>query len=124
MSVDARKILVDECLPHDLRLFPEHHAYTGAYMGWAGTKNGELLALCEREAFDILIPSDQGFPHQHNMEGRPRASLLLPTPDWNVIKHHASTISSALDVSSPGTFARVSFSPLAPYRKVPAPHPA
>jgi hypothetical protein len=111
VSVVARKVLIDECLPHDLRLLlPEHHAYTVAYMGWAGTKNGELLAACERESFDILITSDQGFPHQQNMEGRKLAILLLPTPDWNIIKHHASTIFSAIETSLPGTFVRVAFS--------------
>lgn len=81
---------------------------------WAGIgiRNGELLAAAERERFDLLITSDQGFPHQQNMEGRKLAVLLVPTPDWNAVKVNVPQIETAIRTSSPGTFVRVSFGPL------------
>jgi hypothetical protein len=105
-----KRVLCDENLPHKLRtLLPEHDIFTVAFMGWVGVKNGELLVAAERDGFDVLITSDQGFPHQQNMTDRRLAVLLVPTPDWNVIKFHASSISAAIETSSQGTFAHVSF---------------
>jgi predicted nuclease of predicted toxin-antitoxin system len=38
------KILLDECLPVDLRhSFPGHEAHTAQWAGLKGRKNGELL---------------------------------------------------------------------------------
>ena len=118
------KILLDENLPHKLReLLAKHETFTVAYMGWVGIRNGELLAASEREGFEILLTSDQGFPHQQNMSERKLAVLLVPTPDWNVVKHHDVAILAAIDNSVPGTFARVSFSPATPSRKPPSAAP-
>jgi hypothetical protein len=40
------RILLDECVPRPLaKEFTGHDARTVAAMGWAGKKNGELLAL-------------------------------------------------------------------------------
>jgi predicted nuclease of predicted toxin-antitoxin system len=43
------RILIDECLPRRLtQRLPGHEASTVAEMGWAGTRNGELLRLAEQ----------------------------------------------------------------------------
>jgi predicted nuclease of predicted toxin-antitoxin system len=118
------KVLLDENLPHKLReLLAEHETFTVAYMGWVGIRNGELLAASEREGFDVLITSDQGFPHQQNMTDRKLAVLLVPTPDWNIVKNHSSAILLAIETSSPGTFSRVSFS-TSSFAKAPYPQPS
>jgi len=83
--------------------------FTVAYMPRTGIRNGALLAAAERDSFDVLVTSDQGFPHQQNMEGRRLAVLLVPTPDWNVVKDQVSRIAAAIATSSPGTFTQVSF---------------
>jgi hypothetical protein len=36
-------------------------------MGWAGTKNGALLRLVERE-FDVFLTNDQNLEHQQNLK--------------------------------------------------------
>ena len=42
------KLLLDENLPHALRLeLPGHDCYTVAFMGWSGVENGALLR-CRR----------------------------------------------------------------------------
>ena len=58
------KVLIDECLPRALkRLLVEHDCQTVREMGWSGKKNGELLALAEKQ-FDVLITIDQAMPGQ------------------------------------------------------------
>jgi len=103
-----KRVLCDENLPHKLRvLIPEHDLFTVAYMGWIGVKNGHLLSVAECEGFDVLITSDQGFPHQQNMSGRNLAVLLLPTPDWKIVKEQAREIVVAIDAAKPRTFVHM-----------------
>lgn len=58
------KILLDECLPRDLRThLPEHEWRTVQEMSWSGKKNGTLAALAEGH-FDVLLTIDQRFNYQ------------------------------------------------------------
>ena len=42
------KVLLDEDLPHRLRLLiPDHEVVSVGYAGWKGLKNGELLRTAE-----------------------------------------------------------------------------
>ena len=44
------KLLLDECIDRKLtREFPGYEVKTVPQMGWAGVKNGQLLALAEVE---------------------------------------------------------------------------
>ena len=55
------KLLLDENLPHQLRLEPPgHDAYTVAYMNWGGVENGELLRRAAAEGFDAVITERPG----------------------------------------------------------------
>lgn len=61
------KILLDECI--DRRLAKEFvgcDVKTVPQMGWAGIKNGQLLALAEAE-FDIFITVDRNLSFQQNL---------------------------------------------------------
>ncbi len=62
------RVLLDEMLPRKLkRLLPEGvEAVTVRERGWDSKKNGELLALAEKE-FDLLLTTDQGIPHQQDL---------------------------------------------------------
>lgn len=71
------RILLDECIPrkwkahlvgHDCRTVPE--------AGWAGKKNGELLALAEG-SFDVFLTLDKGIQYQQNLLGRKIAVLIV-----------------------------------------------
>jgi len=109
--VSVKKLLLDENLPHNLRkLLDTHTVFTVAFLGWAGIQNGDLLDAAERERFDVLITSDQGFSHQHRMDGRLLGVLLLPTPDWNVLKDQGPAILEAVKRVSPGNVLRVEIS--------------
>ncbi len=75
------KILLDECLPRQLRHeLSGHDVATVATMGWAGMKNGALLRLAE-PAFDVFITIDRNMEHQQRLRMTHIAIILLAAPD-------------------------------------------
>jgi hypothetical protein len=71
------KILLDECV--DRRFAKELHGHivkTVPQMGWATIKNGELLALSEKE-FDVFITVDRNLSFQQNLPKFSIAVLVL-----------------------------------------------
>ena len=78
--------MIDENLPHDLRHFiPGHDVYTAAYRGWAGLRNGELLALAAKEGFDALVTLDSGIAYQQNFATLPIAVVVLQAPNNKLV---------------------------------------
>lgn len=63
------KALLDENMPRSLVQLPapEIEAQTVQENGWSGRKNGELLRLAADD-FDVFITTDQGIPHQQNLD--------------------------------------------------------
>jgi putative NIF3 family GTP cyclohydrolase 1 type 2 len=58
------KVLLDEDLPHKLRLhIPDHDVSTVAYFGWDGLKNGDLLRAAEREGFEVFVTGDKNLSY-------------------------------------------------------------
>jgi predicted nuclease of predicted toxin-antitoxin system len=75
------KILLDECLPKDLkREFPGHEVRTVSEAGWAGKANGELLALA-KERFDLFVTVDQRLQFQINLAKLKIAIMVLYVDD-------------------------------------------
>jgi Domain of unknown function (DUF5615) len=75
------KVLLDENLPHDFRHhLAGHDAFTVAYMGWAGTKNGDLLRLAADAGFEAFLTMDNGVAYQQNLAKLPLAVLILSAP--------------------------------------------
>jgi len=74
------KILLDECI--DWRFAKELSGYfveTVPRMGWAGSKNGDLLMLAEKQ-FDIFITVDRNLSFQQNLPQLNIAVLILHAP--------------------------------------------
>ncbi len=72
------KILLDECLPKDLRKhLLEHDCETVPRAGFSGKANGELLALAERSGWQVLLTMDQGMPYQQNLAGRTISLVII-----------------------------------------------
>lgn len=72
------KLLLDENLPHQIRLeLPGHDCVTAAYMKWSGIENGELLRLAADAGFDALITNDRGLEHERNLDALPLAVIVL-----------------------------------------------
>lgn len=72
------KVLLDECLPRKLKsALPDHDCITVPEAGFAGQKNGHLLALTEAAGFDVFLTVDKGLPYQQNLSGRKIAILVI-----------------------------------------------
>jgi hypothetical protein len=56
------RVLLDECVPRRLAqaFGAEHAVATVTGLGWAGTKNGELLRLAADHGFEAFVTVDVG----------------------------------------------------------------
>jgi hypothetical protein len=71
------RVLLDECV--DWRLSRDivgHEVKTARQMGWATLKNGELLALAERN-FDAFVTVDRNLSFQQNLTSYSIAIIIL-----------------------------------------------
>ena len=74
------KLLLDECIDRKLAIeFVGYEVRTVPQMGWAGTKNGQLLALAEAE-FDVFITVDRNLSFQQNLLEFDIAVVVLQAP--------------------------------------------
>lgn len=72
------KLLLDECLPKKLKgQLPAHDCRTVPEEGFAGKKNGALLALAEEAGFQVFLTIDRGIEHQQNLESRTIAIIVV-----------------------------------------------
>ena len=71
------RVLLDESVPSRLgAMLVGHQATSVQNRGWAGLKNGKLLALAAAE-FDILLTADKGIEFQQNLATLPLAVLVV-----------------------------------------------
>lgn len=71
------RILLDEPVPRRLgSLLVGHEATTVPQTGWAGVKNGKLLALAATK-FDVFLTTDQNIAFQQNLATLPIAVLVV-----------------------------------------------
>ncbi len=71
------KIFFDEDVPRKLvRALPSYDISTVVSMQWGGIKNGALLALIEREGFNVFFTGDKNMQNQQSLAGRPFAVLI------------------------------------------------
>jgi len=72
------RVLLDECVPRPLRRqMTGHDVRTIREMGWAGKKNGELLALMTTDGFEALLTVDQNLRYQQNLAAANVAVIVL-----------------------------------------------
>jgi hypothetical protein len=58
--VTPRRALIDENMPHKLRqALSTFDTVSVRYMGWAGLKNGDLLAAAESAGLDVFVTGDK-----------------------------------------------------------------
>ena len=75
------RVLLDECVPRKLRReLSEHDVFTVTEQGWSGIKNGELLALAEKD-FDLFLTVDQNLKFQQNLASFNIALVVLVARD-------------------------------------------
>jgi hypothetical protein len=102
------KVLLDENLDPRLRkLLCDHDCTTAVYAGWAGLKNGALLATAEAAGFQVFLTGDRKIPHEQNMDGRQIAIVVLTAHQLSIISTYMAAISKAINAVRPGTIAVV-----------------
>jgi hypothetical protein len=103
-------ILFDHGTPRPLRRFlTGHRITTSAQAGFSELQNGLLLAAAEG-VFDLLLTTDKNIRHQQNLRGRRLAILVLPTPDWRVVKLHTETVLAAVNRMRSGEYLELQWS--------------
>ena len=71
-------ILLDECLPKDLRtLLPGHQVFHVTEKGWSGISNGKLLGLAQQNGFQGFITIDQNLAVQNPKTGTKLVIIVL-----------------------------------------------
>jgi len=77
-------------------------------MGWAGTKNGELLKRAATE-FDVLLTTDQGIEFQQNLKGAQIAVIVVSagSNDVSILRPFVPKLLEALGSVRPGEIRRV-----------------
>jgi hypothetical protein len=103
----VKKILHDEKLPQPLRHhLAGHEVSTVGFMGWSGTKNGELITLIDG-TFDIFITGDQNLRYQQNLKQRKVCIIELPATRLDELLPLLPQILSAIESSSNGSYTRI-----------------
>ena len=89
------RILLDEDLPRRLgALLVGHECSTVPRSGWAGIKNGKLLALAATR-FDVFLTMDQNLEYQQNPASLPIAILVVKAAS-NRIEHLVQPVPAIL----------------------------
>lgn len=79
------RILIDEDMPRALKNnLTEHQVYTVQDMGWAGTKNGELLKRADKQ-FDVFLTADKNLQYQQNLKRFEIAIVVFPSNDYALV---------------------------------------
>ena len=102
------KILLDECVPVQVRYaLAGHEVATVQQQGWAGIKNGDLLAAAENAGFDLFILADKNLRYQQNLTGQRLAILELWTNHRPTLEKHFPLIRAAAESTRPGTYRQL-----------------
>jgi hypothetical protein len=104
------KLLLDENLPHQMRLeLPGHAVFTATYMQWSGVENGELLRRARDAGFDAVITNDRGLEHEQKLGSLPvTVVVLLPSSNTiGAIRRMYPQLLDALANLHPRSFVKV-----------------
>ena len=100
------KILLDECVPLQVRhALTEHEVTTAQRMGWGGISNGDLLDKAEQENFQIFILADKNLRYQQNLSRRRIAILELWTNHRPTLEKHFAEMRAAVEKLSAAEYS-------------------
>ncbi|MFL6332294.1 MAG: hypothetical protein ACJ754_03030 [Pyrinomonadaceae bacterium] len=101
------RILLDECTPRVLkRRLQGQTVSTVQEMGWAGLKNGNLLAAADGR-FDLFVTTDKNLRFQQNLSKYGFAVLLLPSNKVSVVASLLPEIEALLKSITAGDFVEL-----------------
>jgi hypothetical protein len=98
------RILFDHGTPRGLaRALEGHKVEEAKALGWDTLSNGELLSVADHAGFDVLLTTDQNFPHQQNLADHRIAVVVLGSARWRLIEPMAPQILAAVKAVRRGT---------------------
>ena len=101
------RVLLDECTPRFLKgRLPGHNVSTVQEVGWAGLKNGNLLAAADGN-FDLFITTDKNLRFQQNLKKYSFAVVLLPSNRLAIVLGLITEIEAAVSSIKPGDFVEI-----------------
>lgn len=104
-------MLLDESVDRAIAIyFPnKFEIKTAQKMGWAATKNGELLRIASDAGFKALITTDKRMEHQQNLDKLPMAVIVLDTfhNSFRYLEPTIPTIISVLEDNPDKEFIRI-----------------
>jgi hypothetical protein len=102
------KILLDECVPVQLRnALSGHEIHSATDPAWSGISNGQLLMRAELDGFDIIIVADKNMRYQQDLSVRRLAIMELWTNHRPTLEKHFEYIRSAAEKIAPGEYIRL-----------------
>lgn len=101
------KIILDENIPKALkRYLSSYEVTTVQEQGWAGIKNGELIARID-DIYDVFITSDKNLRYQQNLVNRNIAIIELPTNRLKLLQRMTDKILDAIANSTSKTYIQL-----------------
>lgn len=102
------KVLFDQGTPAPLRRALNEHAVETAFeRGWSHLKNGELLAVAEKEGVEVFVTTDRSLRYQQNLAGRTLAIVVLLTTSWPRIRKQTDKVLAAVNAATPGSYVEL-----------------
>lgn len=101
-------ILLDESVPRLIKIhLTEFSIVTVQEMGWAGMKNGQLLAAASQQ-FTIFITADQKLRYQQNLMGSQLSIIVLSSNQVPMVMTSLPAIRETILTIQPGTLFELS----------------
>lgn len=99
------RILIDECLPLDVRhFFPGDDARTIEFMGWKGVKDKALLPRAALAGFNVFLTADRHMTDHFDVAGSTIAIVVVPSNRWPVLLGIADAIRASVYAAKPGQY--------------------
>jgi len=99
------KILLDECVPIQLRSsLSNHDVHSATSPAWRGLSNGALLLRAESEGFDLIIIADKNMRYQQALSNRKVAILELWTNHRPTLERQSEYIRAAAEGIDPCSY--------------------
>jgi hypothetical protein len=101
-------ILFDHSTPAPLRDALRGHVVVEAVeRGWERLANGVLLDAAEGAGFELFVTADKNIRYQQNLAARTIAIVVLGNAQWPVLRRYVERVVSAVNASTPGSFAEI-----------------
>ena len=102
------RILVDESLSrHLVKMLAYHVVESVQGLGWAGIKNGDLIAKAD-DLHEVFLTADRNLRYQQNLTGRRIAIVIFPSNKLSIVKLLHGQLGEALTSIRSGEFVELS----------------